>query len=67
MTPCLCHACTDPTELKKITEHTLKIISFHDVQAVCSCGGWSYTFTGAKTRWDIMEEFKKHYNSRCER
>ncbi len=43
-----------------MTTHTLKIISLHDAQATCSCGGWNYSATGNKTRLEIADEWQKH-------
>ena len=40
--------------------HTLKIISLHDAQAACTCGGWSLSATGKRTREGITEEWRKH-------
>jgi hypothetical protein len=41
-------------------KHRLDIISHHDAQARCFCGGWNYSFTGFKTPTELMEEWKKH-------
>jgi len=44
--------------------HTLKILSFHDAQAFCSCGKWSYSFTGQRTHEQIKDQFILHLNRR---
>jgi hypothetical protein len=43
-----------------MTYHALEIISLHDAQAGCSCGGWHYSVTGEKTREEIFREWEKH-------
>lgn len=40
--------------------HSLNIISLHDAQAECICGGWSYSFTGSRTAEEIRAEWEKH-------
>ena len=41
-------------------KHTLQIKSLHDAQAACSCGRWSYSCTGAKTRAQVKREHREH-------
>ncbi len=43
-----------------VERHTLEIHSLHDAIASCSCGGWSLTCTGAKTKAEIEEEHQRH-------
>lgn len=40
-------------------EHKLTIKSLHDAMADCTCG-WHYAATGARTRAEIEEEYRKH-------
>lgn len=41
-------------------EHTLKIKSLFDGQAICSCGGWTFAATGQTEREHIESEFAMH-------
>jgi hypothetical protein len=41
-------------------EHTLIVVSLHDAQAECSCGGWYYTATGFRPRRHIEREHRLH-------
>lgn len=43
--------------------HTLKITSYHDAAAECSCGGWHFQTVGPRTQEvqiRIEEEFQRH-------
>lgn len=40
--------------------HKLVIKSLHDAQAECSCGKWSLSCTGARTKKEIEKEFRTH-------
>ena len=45
------------------SKHTLRITCYHDAQAVCTCGGWSFTTIGPITQdvqVRIEEEFQRH-------
>ena len=42
------------------SEHVLVIVSLHDAAAKCSCGHWFYSYTGARTRGQVREEWAKH-------
>jgi hypothetical protein len=44
----------------KTAAHRLQIHSLHDAQADCSCGGWYYLFTGARTKQQVEEAFRLH-------
>ena len=44
----------------KTTAHRLRVISLHDAQAECSCGGWHYMFTGSRTREQVKAAFRQH-------
>lgn len=41
--------------------HKLKILSLHDAQAICTCGHWSITCTGERTKEYLQEEFNKYH------
>jgi hypothetical protein len=41
-------------------KHSLKIISFHDAQAKCSCGRWDYSATGYREYAEILEQWEVH-------
>jgi len=40
--------------------HGLHIRSLNDAQAFCLCGDWHYSFTGERTKWQIIHEYNKH-------
>jgi hypothetical protein len=41
-------------------EHKLVVKSLDDAMAECSAGDWHFSATGARTRAEIEEQFKKH-------
>jgi hypothetical protein len=48
-------------------EHDLLMESYHDVQAKCSCGRWSYSYPGKLRYSEVKREHDKHkiyYESR---
>jgi hypothetical protein len=44
----------------KTKKHKLIIISLHDAQAECSCGGWFFAHTGKLTKEEVKLEHKIH-------
>ena len=46
-----------------VERHTLEIHSLRDATASCSCGGWSLTSKGTKTKVEIQEEHQRHVQS----
>lgn len=52
---CKCDSCVG-----YFPRHVLKVISLHDAHAECSCGGWSYAFTGERTRAQVEAHHALH-------
>jgi|SRR5579864_940975 len=51
------------SSLDKDAKHTLKIKSLDDAMADCSEGDWHFSGTGARTKEEIEEQFKKHVHA----
>lgn len=45
-------------------EHHLIVRSYHDAQAECRCGNWSYAATGERTLEQIRAEYRIHLRTR---
>ncbi len=41
-------------------KHSLNIMSLHDAQASCACGGWHFSRTGHATEKEIKKEYRRH-------
>jgi hypothetical protein len=44
----------------QLGEHKLRIHTQSDTAASCSCGGWSYSYTGKRTKAEIEAEHRLH-------
>jgi len=53
------------SSLNKDATHTLKIKSLDDAQAECSEGDWHFSGTGARTKEELEEQFKKHTHKKA--
>lgn len=41
-------------------KHELYLLSLHDAQAECACGGWSYVKPGLAPLEDLIAQYRQH-------